>query len=103
MEKDRLKLQTHLERLLGPEVAVYFQEPPSDKLRYPCVIYHFDGAATRHADNSPYRQTKRYRLTVIDRNPDSRYPDMIASLPQCTFQRWFAKDKLNHNIYQLYY
>lgn len=103
MSKSRLELQTLLEQLVGPDVDVWFQEPENLKLSYPCVIFHRDSGISAHADNKPYRHTTRYQLTVIDYDPDSIYPGLIETLPMCTFQRWFVKDRLNHNIYQLYF
>lgn len=103
----RLKLQTILETLLGSEpedkLKVYFQPKPKLTLTYPCVIYSRDQARTKFADNSPYSHTKRYQVSIIDPNPDSEIPDKVAALPMSIFQRHFATDNLNHDIYSLYF
>jgi hypothetical protein len=70
---------------------------------YPCIVYHRDTARSQFADNSPYRYTKHYQVTVIDRNPDSEIPDRVAHLPLCTHSRFFTADNLNHDVFSLYY
>lgn len=70
---------------------------------YPAIVYERDFLDTQHADNAPYRQKKRYQVTIIDRDPDSPYPDAVAKLPLCTFVRHFKADNLNHDIYSLYF
>lgn len=70
---------------------------------YPAIVYERDFLDTQHADNAPYRQKKRYQVTIIDRDPDSPYPDKVAELPLCTFVRHFKADNLNHDIYSLYF
>ena|SRR5688572_16155733 len=98
----RLELQTLLSGLLGSS-NVYFQAPPNNELQYPCIIYAWDDTKTDFADNSPYRRSKRYQVTVIDRNPDSLIPDDIAQLPLSSMERTFKKDNLNHFVFTLYF
>ncbi len=82
---------------------VYFQPPTNVKLEYPCIIYHRDFADTKFADDIPYNHTKRYMVTVIDRNPDSAIPEQVASLPMCLFNRFYTADDLNHDVYVVYF
>ena len=98
----RLELQTLLEQTLGSR-NVYFQPPETLKISYPCIIYTRDYAVTKFADNNPYTHTKRYSVTVIDKNPDSLIPDMIASMPLSTFVRHYTADNLNHDIYNVFF
>ena len=98
----RLDLQTLLEDLLSSE-NVYFQPPANVQMQYPCIVYKRDDISTAFAGNLPYRLTKRYLVTVIDRNPDSVIPDKVASLPMCLFNRSFAKDGLNQDVFILYF
>lgn len=100
MAPDRLELQAILE-LITPKV--YFQPPANTQLVYPCIIYNRDAVDSRFADNVPYRLKKRYQVTVIDRNPDSPIPDIVAQLPGCSFDRFYTADNLNHDVYNLYY
>ena len=103
MARDRLELQTLLESVVGDDVKVYFQPPPDITMTYPCVRYERDSAETQFAGNRPYRYEKRYMVTVIDRDSDSPIPDKIAALPMCTFDRWYAVDNLNHDVFNLYF
>jgi len=98
----RLLLHSLLKELMGGG-KVYFQPPQNVQMEYPCILYHQDNADTRFADNNPYRYTKRYQVTVIDENPDSPIPDLIANLPMCTFDRWYAAENLNHYVFNIFF
>jgi hypothetical protein len=88
---------------VGEDVKVYFQAPPNNKMTYPCVVYHRDNADTVFANNIPYRLTQRYQVTVITQDPDSDILEKIWSLPMCLFNRHFAANNLNHDVYVLYF
>ncbi len=98
----RLQLHRILLEILGSE-NVYFQPPESTRMKYPCIVYQRNAADTKFADDKPYLKMKRYTVTVIDKDPDSKIPDKIAALPLCTFNRHYTVDNLNHDIYNLYY
>lgn len=98
----RLDLQTLLESL-NPTGKVYFQPPAGVKMVYPAIVYQRDYREVQHANNLPYIQTKRYQVTVIDRDPDSDIPDKIGQLPLCSYERFFVADNLNHDIFDLYF
>lgn len=82
---------------------VYFQPPANLTMKYPCIVYLRDDAQTRFAGNKPYTYDKRYQVTVIDTNPDSPIPDKVAALPLCIFDRFFATENLNHDVFNLYF
>lgn len=103
MDQRRLELQTLLEGILGKPNDVHFQPGKNTTLNYPVILYTWDGDSQQHANNLPYRQTKRYEVTVIDRDPDSEYPDAIRNLPRCAFSRKFVVDGLNHTVFNLYF
>jgi len=96
----RIQLQTLLESLAG---KVYFQPPPSLQMEYPCIVYQKDNLDTKFANNVPYGTAQRYQVTVIDEDPDSDIPAKIATLPKCSFRRFFIADGLNHDVYTLYF
>lgn len=98
----RLELQTLLEGVLGTP-NVYFQPPPNVQMKYPCIVYKRDSARTEFAGNTPYKYAKRYQVTYIDQDPDSPTPDKIAALPMCSFNRHFAANNLNHDVFSLYF
>ncbi len=96
----RLELQSLLERLTE---RVYFQPPTNISLVYPCILYQLDGDRTERANNKLYSRTKRYQVTVIDRNPDSELPDKVIELPLCEFDRFYTADNLNHTVFTLFF
>lgn len=99
---NRLQLQSLLETLLGSR-NVYFQPPASVQMQYPAFVYNRDYALTTFANDKPYGNTKRYMVTLIDKDPDSEVFDKISQLPLCTFVRHFSADYLNHDIFNLYF
>lgn len=96
----RVELQGVLEAITA---NVYFQPPASLQMAYPCIVYKRDDVNITFADNSPYRHTKRYLVTVIDRNPDSTIVDAVLQLPLCTYSRAYAAENLNHDVFILYF
>jgi hypothetical protein len=96
----RLQLHNLLETL-APHV--YFQPPENLVIEYPCIIYGRDFVDTKFADNEPFNITKRYMVTVIDKDPDSEIPNKVAELPMSTFNRFYTADGLNHDVYQLFF
>lgn len=82
---------------------VYFQPPPTVKMKYPCIHYELSDRDSKFADNKPYANTKKYSVTVMDQDPDSAIPDKIAVLPMCRFDRHFTAEGLNHNVFQLFF
>lgn len=96
----RLELQTLLESIIEP---VYFQPPTSIQMQYPCIVYKRDSSQSQRADNRLYAHTKRYQVTVIDRNPDSDLPDKVEELPLCSFEQHFPAENLNHYVFNLFF
>lgn len=98
----RLELQTLFEGILESG-NVYFQPPPSIEMNYPCIVYSLDFKLSDWADGKPYKRDNRYLVTVIDRNPDSLFPDKIAALPMCVYDRTFTAENLNHYVFKLFF
>jgi hypothetical protein len=96
----RTQLQSLLE-IIAPNV--YFQPPAGLEMAYPCIVYKVNNMSTDFANNSPYRFTTRYMVTVIDKDPDSVIPKTVASLPLCIFSRAYAVNNLNHTVFNLYF
>lgn len=82
---------------------VYFQPPPEKQMSFPCIVYNRDRRLVNHADDIPYRHTIRYQVKVIDTDPDSCIPEKVAALPMCSFERWYATNGLNHDVFNLYF
>lgn len=99
---DRLGLQALLESILGTR-NVYFQPPENVKMQYPCIVYERDDLQVFSANGAPYIVVPRYKVTVIDKDPDSTIPGTISRLPMTSFDRHYTKDNLNHDVYNIYY
>lgn len=82
---------------------VYFQPPESVKMRYPAIVYNRDDIDVTRADDRAYLQKRRYSVTVVDVDPDSPLVGRVSALPACSFNRHYAKDNLNHDVFTLYY
>lgn len=98
----RLSLQALLETILGSR-NVYFQPPPGVNLKYPAIVYSRNDIDNTYADNEVYKQEREYSITVIDPNPDSVHVDNISKIPRIKFNRHYAADNLNHDVFTLYY
>ncbi|MDO5397620.1 MAG: hypothetical protein Q4G33_06795 [bacterium] len=98
----RLELHEILCGILGSR-NVYFQPPESVKMNYPAVVYSRNNIDTLHGDNLAYVQTCAYLITLIDKNPDSKFVEKIAQLPLCRHQRNYQADNLNHDVFLLYF
>lgn len=100
----RLLLQALLEQVSGlPETQVHYQPPTGTEMVWPTIVYSRSRPEIRHADNRPYLSAQGYTVTVIHTDPDNDIRDRIAALPYCSFDRWYANDGLNHDVYTLYY
>lgn len=102
----RLELHTILVALItdiDPSGKVYFQEPESTLMSYPCITYKLNDIVPRYAGNSPYTLVDQYMVTVIDRNPDSLIPKQVALLESARFDRKYVVDNLNHFALRLHF
>lgn len=100
----RLKLQKLLEDISGlPESQVHFQPPNGMQMGWPAITYSRSRAETDFADNLPYRSAQGYSVTVIHPDPDNEIKDKVAALPYCGYDRWYAIDGLNHDVYTLFF
>ena len=72
------------------EVLIKMQVEPSTALS----LAEYDGV---------YLSNRKYLVTVIDKNPDSSFIDIVAKLPTCRFVRHYKSDNLNHYVFTLYF
>lgn len=98
----RLSLQEILVNILESP-NVYFQPPETIKLHYPCIIYERDDIDQKYANNRSYISMVRYSITLITRSPESDLVKKILELPYCSYDRYYASDTLNHDVFTLYY
>lgn len=102
MVKDRLQLHDELLELLG-KPNVYFQPPSSITLKFPCIVYKLDDVGSVRADSRRYLNTKRYLVTIIDKDPDTDLYEKLLDFPYSAFEDHFVVDNLNHYICSIYY
>lgn len=98
----RLQLQEILEQVLGSR-NVYFQPPNNLTMQYPAIVYHYDNEWAIHGSNKRYAHKDRYKVTHIDRNPDSPIKEQILNLPLSSLGPRFVQDNLNHTVFTIYY
>jgi hypothetical protein len=96
----RLDLQKLLSEIPGVTKA-WFQEPPNTGMTYPCILYTLDDIDPTHADNRPYLLQNRYKLTVMDYDPDSSICTAVAALPSCRFDRAYPAENINHFVFTI--
>lgn len=98
----RVELQEILKSILNSN-NVYFQPPPSVKMKYPCIVYERSGINQIKADNKDYLRRIRYTITLIGADSESSYVKDILDLPLCSYDRFFVSDGLNHDVFSLFY
>ena len=83
----------------------YFQPPASVQINYsiPAIIYSLSEVGKLYANNDMYKSLTAYTVTLIDKNPDTKYLELILRLPYCSFDRFYTADNLNHWVFTLYY
>ena len=99
---NRPDLQALLEELLGSR-NVYFQPPESIRMNYPAIIYSLSAVEKLHANDSAYKLHTAYSVTLIDKDPDTKFLAPILTLQYCSFNRFYRADNLNHWVFTLYY
>lgn len=102
VQRSRMELHKILCDVLGSD-NVYYQRPSSVKMKYPCILYSLSYINFVYADDRPYVDSKRYDVTLMDRDPDSEIADKLKELPMCSFDRFYAINGLNHTVYRLYF
>lgn len=82
---------------------VYYQAPPKEAMKFPCIVYGLDSLPTRKADNLAYNIDKNYKLTYISKSPSEDFPvELLKKFPKSTFITRFVNDGLYHNVFQIY-
>lgn len=111
----RLKLQATLEQLMTAALPgvipdskspnkyhVYYQPVNNVQIVYPAIVYEYDRASDRKANNGLYSMNDRYRVTVVDRDPDSNIPNLVRQLPLSSLTAKNKQDGLYHTIFTVY-
>lgn len=100
---NRIKLHEKLCTLLGSR-QVYYQQPETNKMAYPAIVYDRSRIEQVFANDKTYLGRKQYTLTLIYEDPDSDLPDKIlAGFSLISHNRAFNADNLHHDVYELYW
>lgn len=99
---DRRDLHEDLVNILGSR-NVYFQPPGKTILSYPCIVYERHDIDNVHANDGVYLENVKYRVTVIDANPDSAIVARMNKFRYAKFVRHYAVEQLNHDIFDIYF
>lgn len=102
MNSGRLELHEELVTILGSR-NIYFQPPESLKLSYPAIIYSRQDIDNVHANNNIYDQNFKYKVTVVDHNPDSPIVQKMSKFKFAVFDRHYAANGLNHDQFTVTY
>lgn len=99
----RLEFRNELKSVMDSN-ELYFQPPDGKKITYPCAIYKILNINMDHADDLVYKHIVGWQVTIIDRNPDSVYPERLMNkFRHVRFDRSFTADNLNHFVFTIYY
>lgn len=98
----RLELHEKLVAVLGTRY-VYFQPPESVKLNYPAIVYERSDIPSKFANDDIYLQAIKYKVTVVDRDPDSEVVERMAKFKTARFEKHVVIDGLNHDTFTIYY
>ncbi len=96
----RLELHETLCGILGSRNA-YFQPPENVKINYPAIVYCLADIQNTYADNGIYLSGRKYKLTVIDKNPDSEIVTKTAMLPRCEFNTYYTQSNMNYTVFTI--
>lgn len=103
MARTRKRFSTFLKDALPDVSHFYFNPPNGTQMEYPCVVYRRVINRNKRADNLAYLKRKQYMVTLIDRNPDSPFPDLLEDLPYCGKDREFCQGNLYHYVYTIFF
>lgn len=98
----RLELHEKLVNILGTRY-VYFQPPESIKMKYPAIVYERSDIPNKFANDEVYLQTIKYKVTVVDKDPDSEVVERMSKFKTARFEKHYVVDGLNHDTFTIYY
>lgn len=97
------RLELH-DQLLSLCPNVYFQPPSNTSMKYPCIVYNKTNRMRLYGSDVIHFTKQEYRLTIIDKNPDSEIAETAEkTLQYCGIDQYYTIDNLNHTVVSLYY
>lgn len=95
-------MHEELVNILGSRY-VYFQPPESIKMTYPAIVYERSDIPNRFANDNVYLQVIKYKVTIVDRDPDSEIVTRMSKFKTARFDKHYVIDGLNHDTFTIYY
>lgn len=103
MANSRLNLHEELCTILGSR-NVYYNPPESVKMNYPCFRYTKAKPNTKRADNKRYAIFDHYIVTIISKDPDNDFAELIADhFDYVEYDSHYNSDNLSHDVVSIYY
>lgn len=99
---DRIELQHLLENALGSR-NVYFQPPENLKMSFPAIVYNREKIIEKHANNLMYGNDYRYKIILIDKDPESEAIEKILTIPKTSHANTYVSENMNHDVFYTYY
>ena len=101
--KTREELHQQLLEVTGVK-NIYFQPPTNTQIKYPCIVYKFDGFHNKNADDKKFATWGRYTITHIYQKYSQNLRDKLPnSFDFIDLSNTFTNDGLYHDVYTLYY
>ena len=98
----RKKLDDALVAILDSD-HVFFQPPSTVKMDYPCVTYSLDGMKILRADSINYKKFYRYRVVLMDWDPDTELVDKLVDIPYfSSMGQHYTNNNLHHWTFTFY-
>ena len=101
-KENRIEFHNELIRLTGAN-NVYFQPQENLQMNYPAIVYSRYDINEVSADDKKYLQGTTYRVTVIDKNPDSEIVYKVSIFPTVRYERHFNTSGLNLDVFIINY
>lgn len=78
---------------------VYYQPPSTLVMKYPAIVYTKDKYIKLKAKHGVFTS---YKVTVIERNPDSNVPTKLLSNEKVHHLNSYVYDGLYHDVFTIY-
>lgn len=95
----RLDLHNRLTSIQG--LSAYFQAPPKNTLKYPCIIYFFKEYKDLKANNDTFLTHEKYELQFISTKSTDPIVELLRKFEYCSFERVYVADGLYHFIFTI--
>lgn len=102
--KNMTKVGDILSNVIGDPERVHFQPSESVKLKFPCLIFKFDGYKDFFANDGRHMLREKYSVTHVYQNPEADLQEeILSSFLFASFDRPYIADNLYHDVYTIYY